>query len=393
MQKFLLFGVFFSLYAVPSVAVELVGKVGLEAAVYENSGSFAGQDYEYNLSFVLQPELYWEMESDTVVFRPFLRVDEHDVERTHADIRELSWTHTGDQWEFRSGFRKVFWGVTEFNHLVDIINQTDGVDSFDGEEKLGQPMINASYVSDWGILDAFLLTGFRERTFSGEEGRLRGSAVVDNDSANYESTEKDKHVDYAIRWVHSIGDFDLGTYYFDGTDREPLLQPRSDGSMTVLRPFYQQIEQVGLDVQATIDSWLWKFEAINKKSRVDSYVASQLGFEYTLYGVNESATDIGLLVEHGWDQRGVSASSIAQNDISVGVRLSLNDINDSALLAGINYDADYHSRSLLIEASRRINDHWTLALEGLFFKASSTSDPVFSLREDSRLQLKLERYF
>ena len=78
----------------------------------------------------------------------------------------------------RVGIRKEFWGVTEFQHLVDVINQTDGVEDFDGEDKLGQQMVNLSLVNDWGIVDLFLLPGFRERTYAGEEGRLRGPLVV-----------------------------------------------------------------------------------------------------------------------------------------------------------------------------------------------------------------------
>ena len=65
------------------------------------------------------------------------------------------------------------WGVTETNHRVDIINQTDFTEGFDGEEKLGQPMIKISFERPWGLLDVYALLGFRERNFSGTKGRLR----------------------------------------------------------------------------------------------------------------------------------------------------------------------------------------------------------------------------
>jgi hypothetical protein len=48
---------------------------------------------------------------------------------------------------------------------------------------------------------------------------------------------------------------------------------------------------------------------------------------------------------------------------------------------------------MLIEASRRLNDRWTIALEGLLFEADNASDPVSSVDKDDRLQLTLERYF
>ncbi len=377
------------------VEFELAGKAEIEVTAYADEGQFPNQDYRTNLSIAAEPEFYWEWNNgdDSFTFRPFARGDENDEERSHGDIREFSWTHVNGNWEFHTGVRKVFWGVTEFNHLVDIINQTDSVDSFDGEEKLGQPMINISRVTDWGIFDTFVLVGFRERTFAGEDGRLRGSLIVDTDRANYESDDEEKHIDYAFRWSHSVSFFDLGVYWFDGTDREPLFQPRIVGGTTVLTPFYQQISQAGVDVQATIDSWLWKLEAIYQDSDNDEFLASQFGFEYTFYGINQTAADIGLLLEYGWDERDESSTRIAQNDIYLGARLTLNDSNDTALLIGMSYDADYHTRSLLIEASRRLSDHWTVALEGLVFKASNTDDAAAVLDEDDRLQLKLERYF
>ena len=161
-----------------AVFFEASGKVTGELRGFADEGQFSGQDYLAGVSATVEPEFFWEWNNgdDSLTFKPFLRVDQRDDERTHGDIRELSWVHVGDDWELRTGIRKVFWGVTEFNHLVDVINQTDGVEDIDGEDKLGQAMVNLSLVQEWGIVDLFLLPGFRERTFAGEEGRLRSGA-------------------------------------------------------------------------------------------------------------------------------------------------------------------------------------------------------------------------
>ena len=63
----------------------------------------------------------------------FGRFDNEDVERSHIDIREAYWAHVADDWEMKVGVSKVFWGVTESRHLVDVINQTDLVENIDGE--------------------------------------------------------------------------------------------------------------------------------------------------------------------------------------------------------------------------------------------------------------------
>lgn len=374
---------------------EISGKVTADLRYFTEDAQFQNQDYSSNLSFTIEPELYWEWNdgSDNLTFMPFLRVDENDSERTHGDIRELSWVHIGEDWELRTGMRKVFWGVTEFQHLVDVINQTDAVDDFDGEDKLGQQMINLSLVRDWGIIDLYLLPGFRERTFVGNEGRLRSSLAVNNDHASYESGAGKNHLDTAVRWSHTLGDFDLGAYWFHGTNRDPKLQVKNINGSAVLTPYYEQMDQIGFDLQATIDSWLWKIESIHRDTRSENYWAVQGGFEYTYYGIQESAADLGVLIEYGWDERGTDADAVAQNDLFMGARLALNDAESTEMLAGIGHDLDYDSQSLIIEASRRFGDDWKLSLDGRFFSSDDPADLSYSINKDDHLQLTVERYF
>ena len=374
---------------------EMSGKVSADLRYFTQDAQFPDQDYDTNLSFAAEPEFYWEWNdgTDSITFTPFLRVDENDNERTHGDIRELSWIHVGDEWEVKVGLSKVFWGVTEFQHLVDVINQTDGVEDFDGEDKLGQQMINLSLVRDWGIVDIFLLPGFRERTFAGEDGRLRAGLVVDTDNAQYESGAGEKHLDAAIRWSHTIGDFDMGLYWFHGTNRDPILQPQMISGNTVLVPYYEQMDQIGFDLQATIDSWLWKFETIHRDSSSDKYWAAQAGFEYTFYGIQESAADLGVLLEYGWDERGENADAAIQNDLFMGARLALNDAESTEVLAGISHDLDYDSQSLIVEASRRFGENWNVSIDGRFFTADDTADLSYNIKQDDHLQLTVERYF
>lgn len=374
---------------------ELSGKVDVQARFYQDDGQFSGQDYHLNLSAAIEPEFYWEWNSgrDSLTFKPFYRHDQHDDERNHGDIRELLWRRTGDNWELRTGLGKVFWGVTEFQHLVDVINQTDAVESFDAEEKLGQAMVNLSLVQDWGIVDVFVLPGFRERTFPGRKGRLRSGLVVNTDAAEYESSAEEKHIDLALRWSHSVDVFDAGVYWFKGTDREPVLQHRRVGGKEELVPYYQQVDQFGVDLQATIDSWLLKFEAINKRNSDSNYTATQLGFEYTFYGISESAADLGVLLEYGWDERDDESTSGVQNDLFLGARFTLNDTQNTELLLGAGYDMDYNTKSFVIEGNRRIGNNWKLVLDGRFFSVAQNNAPSAVLRKDDYVQLTVEYYY
>lgn len=375
---------------------ELSGRISSELRYFtQEAAPGAAADYASSLSVAFAPELYrsWNDGTDSLVFAPYLRLDQRDARRSHGDIRELSWIHVGDGWELRSGIRRVFWGVTEFQHLVDIINQTDNVDDIDDEDKLGQPMVNLSLTRDWGVVDLFLLPGFRERTFAGTHSRLSGALPVATDLADYESAAGQAHLDAALRWSHTLDAFDLALYWFHGTSREPTLIPTlKDGSL-VLAPYYPQIDQIGFDLQATLDNWLWKLEAITRDSASERFSALQAGVEYSFYGIADSAADLGVLAEWGWDERGASATSPAQNDLYLGLRLALNDEESSELLAGISYDLDHAGQAFLFEASRRIGQGWTLSLDGRFFSADDASDPLSQLDRQDHLQFTLERYF
>lgn len=376
--------------------LETSGKMGLELRLFPYSPQYAGQHNSANLSGFIEPQFFysWNDDADYMKFIPYLRWDQHDRERSHGDIRQLTWSHIGEGWELHSGISKVFWGVTEFQHLVDTINQTDGVEDIDGEDKLGQPMVHLSLVRSWGIVDLFALPGFRERTFPGADGRLRSGRVVDTGQATYESAADDKHLDLAARWSRTLGNYDIGLHWFRGTNRDPLLLPGTDGNGNpVLTPHYEQISQLGMDLQATLDDWLWKLEMRWRDGQREDFWAVQGGFEYTLYGIADSDADLGLLVEYGWDERGTQSTGLAQNDLFFGARVALNDAESSELLAGIGYDLDYHSHSLQIEASSRIARGWKANLDLRLFSGDEANDPISALSRDDHLQITLERYF
>ena len=374
---------------------EVSGKVSGEVRGYFEEGQFIDQDYRSAVSLTLEPEFFWELNNgdDTVTFTPYYRIDQHDEERSHGDIRELSWIHVGDDWELRTGLRKVFWGVTEFNHLVDVINQTDAVEDSDGEDKLGQPMVNLSLVRDWGIVDLFVLPGFRERTFAGSDGRLRTGLVVDTDQARYQSDDEEQHIDTAIRWSQSFDLYDVGLYWFSGTNRDPRFETGLKNGNPVLIPVYEQMDQFGFDGQATIDSWLWKLELLWRDTPQEDYGAMQAGVEYTFYGVSDSATDVGVLLEYGWDERGTDASAAFQNDLLIGSRIALNDEASTEFLAGFGYDLDYQSKSLFLEASSRFGDSWKISLDARLFESGDAADPITNIEQDDLVQLTADYYF
>lgn len=376
--------------------IEYHGNAAFEQRYFLQDALYPQQSRD-NASAYFAPELFTALNdgSDTILFRGFLRIDQRDQERTHGDIRELMWSHIGDDWEVKTGIGKVFWGQAESLHLVDIINQTDAIESVDGEDKLGQPMVALSLYKDWGNFTLFALPYFRERTFAGLDGRPRAPVAIDTDNALYESADEEKNLDWAARWQRTLGDWELGLSYFDGTSREPDFIPGLNAqNETVLRPYYAQIQQVGIDVLAIVEAWIIKFEAIQRKGDIQDYWALVGGFEYTSVGVLSSVYDIGWLVEYQYDDRKDLATTGAQNDVLLGARWVFNDIDGTEVLFGVVQDLDYSAvRSGLIEASSRINDHWKWRLEAYLFSSDEPNETTFLLRRDDYAQFSLEYYF
>jgi len=349
-----------------------------------------------DVSLAVRPEFYkaWNEGRDSINFIPFGRVDQRDSDRTHFDIRELKWQHVGPDWELRVGADVVFWGVAESRHLVDIINQTDVVENIDGEDKLGQPMVNFSLIRDWGTIDFFVLAGFRKRTFPGPAGRPRIHPPVNPDAAVFESDDEEESIDLALRWSHTIGNWDIGLSHFHGTSRDPRFGFDTDESGALfLFPIYEQIDQTGVDAQFTWNSWLWKLEAIRRTGQGESFNAAVAGFEYTLYGLFDSATDLGLVGEYLYDGGPVETRSPFESDVFTGFRFTLNDEQSTEALFGCILDLNSSSRFCSIEARRRFGAHWVGSAEVRTFSSVPMLDPFFTLRQDDYIQLELAYYF
>jgi hypothetical protein len=377
-------------------ANEWSGYAGLEFRGFTQTAKESRQDYSTNFSFVFESEYYhdWDNGDQSIAFVPFVRLDENDNERTHFDIRELNYLKVAENWELRLGIRKVFWGVTEFQHLVDIINQTDLVENIDTEDKLGQPMINLALINDWGTVDFFVMPYFRERNFPGTSGRLRTIPHIEKDRSRFESAAKEKHIDLAVRYSHYFGDWDVGLSHFYGTSRDPrLILSMDNNNNPFFVPFYDIINQTSLDLQATKGNMLWKLEALHRSGQGTTYNAFAAGFEYTFVGIMESAVDLGILSEYHYDDRGESASSTFEDDIAVGARLAFNDAQSSEALIGLIWDKDSGGKIFNIEASRRLGQSWFLELQSRFFFNQKDNDPGISFSKDDYVELFLTYNF
>ena len=366
-------------------------ELGAEYRFFPDDAQFSGQKDNFP-SFSILPEysVAWNKGYESIHAAAFFRIDVDDS-RTHWDIRELYYQKAKGNWEINLGLKKIFWGVTESNHLVDIINQTDAVESFDGEEKLGQPMAQFTWITNTvGTFNFFYLPYHRKRTFPGEKGRLRFSMVIDKDDVTYESGAEEWHQDFAVRWNHYFGAFDIGLSHFYGNGREPLINFDASGN---LKAFYPVINQTGLDLQVTHEAFLWKWESIYRTSKTQDFFALTAGLEYTFSNIEGNGLDIGVLGEYLYDERDELALNALQNDMFFGSRIAFNDTQDTSILIGGMLDLESSSKIFSVEASRRIGSSWTAEIEARIFSNIADSELFLSnFRDDSFFRLSISKY-
>ena len=368
---------------------EISGNIQGDYRYFKEEGLYPGQETEY-FSTIFNPEIYieWDNSNQLIQFEGFARLNQYDIEQTHWDIRELYYQNIIANWELSVGKKQIYWGFTESNHLVNIINQDDLLEGNGVANKLGQSMIHVSNYSEMGTVDVMLMRGFNPIQFPGYKGRLRPPFAVDYASTTYESEDGVDNTDLAVRWSHSVNTFDVGVSHFKGTSRTPIFPGSGIGNFA---PHYELIDQTGLELQASLGSMLWKLEAIQRKSDRKTIRAYTFGGKYTL--VTKSGCDIGILAEYNYDNRGAESITGLNDDVFVGLRIGLNDEQSTSFLGGMNKDNENGTISYFAEASRRLGDSWKINMKAFGFKDVAENEFLYLLRKDGFVELSLVKYF
>jgi hypothetical protein len=409
-----------------------------ELRVYTHNPQFSNpqndqDDSTLQPSIAFEPHFGWSSPDgdDAFVFRAFGRYDPEDSERSHGDVREAYILHEGDSWDFVFGVNQVFWGVAESRNIVDVINQRDLVEDSQGDEKLGQPMVNLNVFGKWGEVSLFALPYFRTRTHPDENGRLRGPLPIDDKRTSIAGRHDEWRVDFAARYENNIGPVDVGLSHFYGVSRDPvsrvafnttvpgleatvdgLLATRA-GQMTLIglctpvcAPFldgqfviaqrYDKINQSSIDLLGAFGNWLFKFEGTAIIGHADDLVvAAVAGAEYTFSDLFGSGSELGLLGELAFDDRdqGRAPQIIHDNDVFAGARFDLNDVDNLQIRSGALVDVKNLETAITFEASRRLYKNLTGAIEGRFFVETDNQDILDTIADDDYLTFKLSYYF
>ena len=122
----------------------------------------------------------------------------------------------------------------------------------------------------------------------------------------------------------------------------------------------------------------------------ERYFSAAGGFEYTYYGLRNSSQDLGIIIEYLFDDRNDHPYN---NEGSIGMRWTKNDIHSTAILAGSIIDLDGNSNQFFIEYEQRLKNDFKIFIEANINGSIDNSDYNYAFKDDTNLKIKLAKYF
>lgn len=381
--------------AFPVAADESAGRFSGEAALVLRAypQAPAGDQERTGRGVRLAPEWSWRSGDDLLRLEPLFQLENPGSGRSKVDLKEMSWSRRLGESTLDVGITRLFWGVTESRHLINVINPPDLALDYSGETTLALPLLRYDLPTSLGRLEWILAPWEREPRYPGNRGRPRTSLPVQAEIQHPDG----RPAAFAVRLtLAGNGAYDAHLYHFQGLDREAVLTPRFPllGPPDALIASRQAIRQWGADLQVPWGNLLIKAEALLRQGYSRSFGAAVAGGEYTWSGVANSAADLGLLGELQYDDRPADAPLAPMKQaFYAGLRLALNDPASTEMLFGLLQANETHARIWRGEFRRRLGDDYTLEGRLDVFSKVKEEPALTAYARDTVLELRLARHF
>jgi hypothetical protein len=377
----------------PAQGQTVRGSIGGEMRIYPDAPLFPDQDpddVQASATATLNASAdVGEARFDVELFGRFAPDAARELS---GDVRQAFVRLQRDKAEWKLGVLSETWGVLEAWNPVDIINQRDLVEDFQGDVKLGQPGMLMTYQLEGATLSFFGTAVARERRFARREDRFRvlPASIVDEDLEDGRWAPTG-----AIRAEVPVNALNLGLSQFLGTAREPILSPIvGAGGLEGFRAFYGRISQTSIDAEYVVGDSVLKAELIHQRGDARPFWGGGIGIETSFSKFGGGLGDLTLYAEAYADSRDDDAPLTPfQRDVFVGARYSFNDTGDTLLELRHTYDLEWRSSLLELRANRRLFSDFVLSFAFLTTLNQSRDPALSALGRDTQFKLRLARYF
>ncbi len=331
----------------------------------------------------------------TWVIEPALRARGDSSDTIEFDFYKSQLRTYTDNVDITAGYDVVFWGSSEGAQILDILNQRDLGADFDGDVKLGQPLLSLNRSIGDGLATLYYLPYTPKRRFRDNSERLTAGFDINENSAQWHDHQDAYYPGFAGRYALSADSMDVALIGFHGVNRSPAFVPQA-GQFS---PVYRVATQVGMDMQWVSEDLLAKLELLNVSDAPtidgDFDTATQwvVSAEYSFYSVFDSIADVRVIAEYSDNSLGERLLSLYQHDLLMAVHTSFNNADSTSLSVSWLHDLDSDSNLIDISLTHRLNDNIELEASLYEFSSLASRDFFFGLEPDSFGEITLTYYF
>lgn len=368
---------------------EYTGNIGFEAQYFSHE---IANKRDNSLALRMEAELKKEIGDDLFVVKLKGILDRDDNERRYFDFNDFYYQHNFEDSDVLIGRNTRFWGALEFYNLTDVFNTKDLLDDpFDYDSKLGS--WNIAYTKYLENSEIALIVKLYE-----EKQQMQDRESVNNFLPHlyneHLKTQYDRdRPSLFLKYSGSAEDIqlDYGVVYENGYDSQRYLS-MDNGQLQ--QNAYIVNKLLGYATYIHGDT-IYKTElayAISDDDKVSDYGEFGVGLEHTLYSFWDKR-DLGLLAEYyryeAKDDDKVDFNKFFADDLTLGFRLSMNDLSSSEVLGGLDIDLKTKEKIFFVEYDTRVWDKYKL--KASYTHLAPEDESMF--KELDKVKLEFGYYF
>lgn len=368
---------------------EYTGNIGFEAQYFSHE---IANKRDNSLALRMEAELKKEIGDDLFVVKLKGILDKDDNERRYFDFNDFYYQHNFEDSDVLIGRNTRFWGALEFYNLTDVFNTKDLLDDpFDYDSKLGS--WNIAYTKYLENSEIALIVKLYE-----EKQQMQDRESVNNflplPYRDYLKTQHDRDRPSLFLKYSGSGEeiqLDYGVVYENGYDSQRYLS-MDNGQLQ--QNAYIVNKLLGYATYIHGDT-IYKTElayAISDDDKVSDYGEFGVGLEHTLYSFWDKR-DLGLLAEYyryeAKDDDKVDFNKFFADDLTLGFRLSMNDLSSSEVLGGLDIDLKTKEKIFFVEYDTRVWDKYKL--KASYTHLAPEDESMF--KELDKVKLEFGYYF
>ncbi len=399
---------FFSL----SLQASYKGEIIFESRVFTSDHNNSTKDQ--GLAMSPHFEFYHENDKLSSKLAFFARHDFLDEQRKIFIPEDIYGSYQIKNWKIFAGLKILNWSATEAFHPADVINSRNFDSNLENAEKIGEPMLQITYLTENGSYNLYFLPYITKPNLAQSQNRLSFATApihiedpvnIDKDGKTLSDSWTPQ---WAFRWEKSFNNTDIAIYALEQQNKYQPIYVINNNKLT---PYTLPSSQYGIILQHVIDSAVLKLETatihfkdensfigpVPLKQEDHSLVA--FGFDYTINHLNSSESTLILEGQTITDTGKVKRSTlnVFQKDLLFGYRFSFNDILNKQIFVSLISDLERGREHLVtLSYSQRLNDKWNIKSFLRYIDAPQKSfvpSGLEFLDKDNQVGLNLIRYF